>query len=121
MQYSAHNDADVVRVIKFSSHRGVSEGLDEVKKGNSDIGPAWIQDALRDLNERHEAQTSLEARQLALAEAREKREAEKMDEERKLKLWKQYEEWVDSPQLLLRKKAEKLGRQLAEEEGISMD
>ena len=44
-----------------------------------------------------------------------------MDEECKLKLWKQYEEWFDSPQLLLCKKAEKLGRELAEEEGISMD
>ena len=46
MQYSAHNDADVMRVFKFSSHHGVSEGLDEVKKGNTDIGPDGIQEAL---------------------------------------------------------------------------
>jgi len=121
MQNSAHNDANVVRVFKFNSHSGVSKVSEEVKKGNTDIGLAWIQDALRDLNEHHVAQTNLSAQQLALAEACERREAEKMDEEHKLKLWKQYEDWVDSPQLLLRKKAEKLGRELEEEEGFSMD
>jgi len=47
----------------------VSEGLDEVKKGKTDIGPAWSHDGLQDLNECHEAQTRLEAWQLALAEA----------------------------------------------------
>jgi len=61
-----------MRVFKLSSHCGVSEGLDEVKKGKTDIGPAWSHDGLQDLNECHEAQTSLEAWQLALAEAHER-------------------------------------------------
>ena len=67
MQNSAHN-ADVVRAFKFNSHCGVSKVSDEVKKGNTDIGVAWIQDALQDLNECHEAQTNLAAQQLAFSE-----------------------------------------------------
>ena len=36
-------------------------------------------------------------------------------------MWKQYEGWVTSPQLLLCKKAEKLGKELTEVEGIKRD
>ena len=70
----------------------------------------------------------VQLRQLELTEACERREIEAearrvelAEEDRKLWLWKQYEEWSNSPNLLLQKKAEKLGKQLVAEEGILSD
>jgi len=119
----------VVRTIKFNSHQGESDGSGaDVKKQPKDSGVGLVKDALRAFEKRHQSQTELKVHELELAQARDRREAEAEArwleieaEECKLKLCKQYEEWSNSSNLLLQRKAQKLGRELAAEEGLEFD
>ena len=99
-----------------------------MKKQPKDSGVGLVKDALRAFEKRHQSQTELKVHELELAQARDRREAEAEArwleieaEECKLKLWKQNEEWSNSSNPLLQWKAQKLGRELAAEEGLEFD
>ena len=116
-------------MIKFNSHWGESDGSGaDVKKQPKDLGVSLVEDTLWAFEKRHQSQTELKVHELELAQAGDRREAEaearRLEieaEECRLKLWKQYEEWSNSSNLLFQRKAQKLGRELAAEEGLEFD
>ncbi|KAH9951558.1 hypothetical protein B0H21DRAFT_842192 [Amylocystis lapponica] len=137
----AHNHPEILRMFKIGSHDDEirSTSVSSTKKAvASDTAGALFGTVVDLMKVRHEQAAAIRQRELELQERHEKREAnlerlhaereaeqfqrqrEREDAEDTLKKWQLVDKWSNSPNKVLRMKADALAAELAAKEGINI-